>query len=1162
MLSFAYICKRTNKINLHFMNKIVLLLVGLLISCLSFAQTTIWSSDFSNGSDWNITNNSATGSLNWIITNTKPTTFNKAESNWINAFTAFNSKSLGNYAVVDGTNAGAGTRTAIITSKNSFSTSGKSKVKVTFNQFYTKWQDVVSLEVSTNNTTWTPFVCNSTVAKGGSTANPNVYSVDISSVASDKQQVWIRFVYAGKVGDYDYAWFIDDVSVEEIVSKELSPFSAFFYSKSSSCGLINDKVGFAVINNGIDVVANGTPVAYKVNNGTEVLETATWLDTKLQSKTTFAQGDTALFFFNKPVDLSATQTYNVTVYTKLVGDGNVANDSAKVTIINYAPTLVNNTKIFNEDFENPNDYLGGFTAETIDQNGVKFGIAAVGNTSVNSSSGSNCFRIYENNVSRVSEDWLYTRCLNLSPDYTYTLSFYNRVGALTSGSNAGKIQTSIGTSPTSASMTAIVGAEKSLKPDGKYYENKNTFNVSTEGVYYIGFRARNTAADSTINLRIDDVSITAKGKKADFLTFSLKNPAVNGVINSKTITLDVASGTNVTALISTFTTSPGAVVKVLTNIQSSGANANNFTNSITYVVTSEDGLTSNNYIVTVNVPQTSKSSEKDILTYSINGVNGVISGNNITVTLPSGTSLSNLTAVYTTSPKSSVTTGANTTNFTSPVSYVVTAEDLTTKTYTVTVTVSSSNQNTAADILTFGFTNPNVNGVISGTAIMVTVPYGTNIKSLVSSFTVSTGASVKVSSIVQNSGGSVIDYTAPVSFAVTSQDGKTVKTYIVTVTITPLLSSAKEMISFGFASPSTVGTISGSTIGLTVPFGTNVSALIANFTSSPNSIVRVGSTVQVSGTTPNNFNSTLMYTVIAQDGSTKDYTVVVTISSQSGGNGSSAKEILSFGLLSPYISGSISSNSITIIGQAGSDITKQQIYFSVSPGATLTLNGVILTTSVSIVNFSNPVNVTVTALDGSKKDYVVTVVIPKKSDKVFTFFRFIEVPSAIGVINDSSKTITVHVPQSFANNLNFTAVFGVSTGAIVKIGNIQQSSGASQLPYKSTVVYTVVAEDGTTENYTIIIIVDPQVAGIEEEDNTLVRIFPNPSIGIFTCESSIESYALIVTDLLGHTVYSTRVEPNGTSTHTFDISTFGSGVYFATIQSGDSSKLIKLEVVK
>ena len=487
---------------------------------------------------------------------------------------------------------------------------------------------------------------------------------------------------------------------------------------------------------------------------------------------------------------------------------------------------------------------------------------------------------------------------------------------------------------------------------------------------------------------------------------------------------------------------------------------------------------------------------------------------------------------------------------------------MTTKTYTVTVTVSSSNQNTAADILTFGFTNPNVNGVISGTAIMVTVPYGTNIKSLVSSFTVSTGASVKVSSIVQNSGGSVIDYTAPVSFAVTSQDGKTVKTYIVTVTITPLLSSAKEMITFGFASPSTVGTISGSTIGLTVPFGTNVSALIANFTSSPNSIVRVGSTVQVSGTTPNNFNSTLMYTVIAQDGSTKDYTVVVTISSQSGGNGSSAKEILSFGLLSPYISGSISSNSITIIGQAGSDITKQQIYFSVSPGATLTLNGVILTTSVSIVNFSNPVNVTVTALDGSKKDYVVTVVIPKKSDKVFTFFRFIEVPSAIGVINDSSKTITVHVPQSFANNLNFTAVFGVSTGAIVKIGNIQQSSGASQLPYKSTVVYTVVAEDGTTANYTIIIIVDPQVAGIEEEDNTLVRIFPNPSIGIFTCESSIESYALIVTDLLGHTVYSTRVEPNGTSTHTFDISTFGSGVYFATIQSGDSSKLIKLEVVK
>ena len=1626
------------------MKKIVLLLAGFLISCLSFGQTTIWSSDFSNTSDWNITNNSAAGSLNWVITSTKPTTFNKTLSSWLGSFTAFNSKSLGNYAVVDGTNTGAGNRTAYITTKNSFSTNGKSKVKVSFNQFYTKYQDVVSIEVSTDQTNWTPFICNSTITMGGGTPNSSVYSVDISSVAANKPQVWIRFVYAGKVGDYDFAWFIDDVIVEEIVAKELSALNAFFYSKSSACGLTNDKVGFAVINNGTDVVPNGTSVAYKVNNGIEVVESANWLSTKLQAKSTFAQGDTAIYFFTTPIDLSVVQTYTVKVYSKLNGDGNTSNDTATTTIINYSPTQVTNQKSFFEDFENPIDKTGGFTSESIDPNGIKFGIASVGNTLLNSSSSANCFRIFENNVSRVSEDWLYSRCLNLSPDYTYTLSFYNRVGALSSGKNAGKIQTSIGASPVASSMTTIIGSEKTLKPDGNYYLNTNTFNVSSEGVYYIGFRARNTAVDSTINLRIDDVSITAKGNKAEVLTFGVNAPSlIQGNISSvnNTIIVTVPNGTLKTSLTTLFTVSPGATIKLNNNSLNSGnvfdftnivtcivssedgktsktytiqvietpsqkstdkdfltysingvqgiisgntitltlpsgtslgnltavyttspkssittgANTTNFTNPVTYVVTAEDlttktytvtinvtqiakstacditnfslgltqgtisgnvitltlpsgssltqtatfvlstgasakvsavlqqsGVTSNtfssdlvyvitaedgtttksytvkvtvasapvlgckdlnnwkdgnnttsalyatdstgysgngyftgtgsyyfqgvyekfetlkndsktyklssvkysfgkvvagndtntmlfigylpdattqlpgttllftkriavktvkanmsntgdyildlsndnikvkgsfysgiqvkyrnkwgtaavsqdtialysntagaqgstlntaycsyktsatttvydtimpdnarfslgvypnvcdlssandllsfnftnpvgtvstsgntitltlptgtnpsvltslvanftnspksivsigqvaqvsgqtandfstskiytvtaedgstkNYTITVTIQPSQKSTDKDFLTYSINGVQGTISGNTITLTLPSGTSLGNLTAVYTTSPKSSVTTGANTTNFTNPVTYVVTAEDLTTKTYTVTVNISSGSQNTGADLLTFGFTNPSVTGVISGSSVAVTVPFGTNVKSLVSTFTVSTGAIVKVSNVVQTSNGSVVDYTAPVTFTVTSQDGKTIKTYVVTVSVTPLLSSAKDMLTFGFASPTAVGTISGNTIGLTVPYGTNVAALVGNFTTSANSTVRVGSTIQISGTTANNFTSSVLYTVVAQDGTTKDYTVVVTVSTQTGGTGSSTKDITSFGLLSPYIAGTITGTNITITGQAGSDITKQQIYFAVSAGATLTLNGVVLTTNVSVVNFSNPVTVTVTAADGSTKNYVITVTIPKKSDKLITFFKFLEVPSATTSIDDVKKVITVHVP--FGTSLNLTSVFGVSSGAVVTIGNIVQSSGATQLSYTSDVYYVVTAENGTTTTYTVKVIVDPETAGIEESQLVNVNVFPNPSRGEFMIQSSIESYTLVITDILGNKVYSSDVVSNGLN-HSFDISSFGVGVYFATLEFEGSSKMIKIEVIK
>jgi hypothetical protein len=66
------------------------------------------------------------------------------------------------------------------------------------------------------------------------------------------------------------------------------------------------------------------------------------------------------------------------------------------------------------------------------------------------------------------------------------------------------------------------------------------------------------------------------------------------------------------------------------------------------------------------------------------------------------------------------------------------------------------------------------------------------------------------------------------------------------------------------------------TIALTVPFGTSVTALVATFTTTEESVA-VGATLQVSGVTPNDFSSPVTYTVIAADASTQDYTVTVTL---------------------------------------------------------------------------------------------------------------------------------------------------------------------------------------------------------------------------------------------------------------------------------------------
>ena len=91
-------------------------------------------------------------------------------------------------------------------------------------------------------------------------------------------------------------------------------------------------------------------------------------------------------------------------------------------------------------------------------------------------------------------------------------------------------------------------------------------------------------------------------------------------------------------------------------------------------------------------------------------------------------------------------------------------------------------------------------------------------------------------------------------------------------------SAAKAITAFSFASPAATGVINETnhTIAVSVPTGTNVTALVASFTTTGESVA-VGATAQVSGTTPNDFTSPVIYTVTAADTSTQDYTVTVTV---------------------------------------------------------------------------------------------------------------------------------------------------------------------------------------------------------------------------------------------------------------------------------------------
>jgi len=447
------------------------------------------------------------------------------------------------------------------------------------------------------------------------------------------------------------------------------------------------------------------------------------------------------------------------------------------------------------------------------------------------------------------------------------------IGTITESSKTVALSVPSGTDVT-ALVATFVSTGASVKVGTVMQASGTTPNNFTSPVTYTV-----VAGDGSTQAYVVTVTVAANSAKA-LTSFSFASPAVTGTItdSSKTVAVSVPSGTNVTALKATFV-STGTSVKVGTVVQTSGITSNNFTTPVTYTVVAADGSTQA-YLVTVTI---GANTAKALTSFSFTSpaVTGTItdSSKTVEVSVPSGTNVTALKATFVstgTSVKVGTvvqTSGTTPNNFTSPVTYTVVAADGSTQAYVITVTVGA---NPAKALTSFSFASPAISGTIteSSKTVAISVPFGTDLTALVATF-VSTGASVKVGTVVQTSGTTPNNFTSPVTYTVVAADGST-QAYVVTVTV--VANPAKALTSFTFASPAVSGTIneSAKTVALTVPFGTNVTALVATFVSTGAS-VKVGTVVQTSGTTPNNFTSPVTYTVVAADGGTQAYVVTVTI---------------------------------------------------------------------------------------------------------------------------------------------------------------------------------------------------------------------------------------------------------------------------------------------
>ncbi len=204
----------------------------------------------------------------------------------------------------------------------------------------------------------------------------------------------------------------------------------------------------------------------------------------------------------------------------------------------------------------------------------------------------------------------------------------------------------------------------------------------------------------------------------------------------------------------------------------------------------------------------------------------------------------------------SLNLGANT------ITTIVTAQDGTnTSTYTVTVTRLL---NTATTITSFDLNglSPAVTGTVNNTAhtVLLTVPYATTVTALTPTIVLATGATISPNS------GVAQDFTNPVTYTVTAQNGTTTQTYTVTVSTfnyyvdsvngndsndgltasTAFRTLAAATTAVGSGSNKAIGLAKGSTWKEQLILSNNTGAIVASYGSGSMPLIDAGDTIPAS----------------------------------------------------------------------------------------------------------------------------------------------------------------------------------------------------------------------------------------------------------------------------------------------------------------------------
>jgi hypothetical protein len=374
--------------------------------------------------------------------------------------------------------------------------------------------------------------------------------------------------------------------------------------------------------------------------------------------------------------------------------------------------------------------------------------------------------------------------------------------------------------------------------------------------------------------QVQDMGVRGSNPEAIFYAFSF--PGSSGVsattMNGTNISVTLYTGTDVTALRPTFTTSAGATVTAADTTVVSG-DARNFTSPVHYVVTSEDTFTTTDYTVTVNfIPNSGHVNvhfDNALRTglYGPAPFSGLDKVWNKTINVKTGSNLLDEDGIPT-------TIGFNCSTSNGPGAWG---------------NPSLSLLKGAVYVDNLQTRNLVISGLVSGKKYdLYIASYFADGSRSKGSFTTTNTTTTSVPQLCNNNTdpgtawGLGINY---VLFQNVEPDGSNNITVAYTGNGNYAMMCGFQLLDTGIKSPNcdmlTFGpgaSISGTNITWTAPYGSSLASLAPTFTTSGLATVTAGGTPVVSGATVNFTAGPVHYIVTAEDGiNSKDYTVTATV---------------------------------------------------------------------------------------------------------------------------------------------------------------------------------------------------------------------------------------------------------------------------------------------